>query len=440
MSLPGWVMTESRDALSSSRMRMYTHRTGFRLVLLPRPGYARRFGSVCVPYGSIHGEWQDARGFASLPAGTAHYLEHCVFSKEAEESLLLRLAALGAEANAYTSHTHTMYYFTAVEGFEEALFAYFDAVTAPILDQARVEAERGIILSEIDMYADDPDSRAYTTLLESMYSRHPVRIDIAGTTESVARITAADLQRVADHFYRPSSLMVTVVGDVDEHHILSALDQRMETTTPILPKGKAHVESPAISQTEVALHMDVGTDSFLVGFKDPLVLPATPWEGLPLVERKLTGRLLAESLIGPSSYAYQAMYEQGVLNDTFEFQYICEHDFAYLIAGGETSKPRQAAAMLIEALQKAMREPLDPDLFDMQKRVASGQFLRSMDHVRACGMAVARSLLDRVDFFDYPTVYDRINAQQAMESMRFLADPANAARVYVTHRFEEGRS
>ena len=438
MSLPGWVLTEKIDPLSGTRIRSLTHCSGFRLILLPRPGFARRFGSICIPFGSVHGTWRDARGKVEIPPGTAHYLEHCVFSKEEGGGLLSRLSSIGADANAYTSHTHTMYHFTSVERFNEALFTYFDAVMAPPLTDRRVEEERGIILSEIGMYHDDPDSRAFTTLLEGMYGNHPVRVDIAGTPDSVGRITATDLKTVADAFYRPSAATVTLVGDLDEASILEGFDARMDATSVPLPLPEPVEEGPSIPLRETTLHMDVGASSFLIGIKDPHVLPDSPLDGLALVERKLAGRLLTESLLGPSSSLFNDLFARGILNDSFGFQYICERDFAYLVAGGESENPGETAALVIEAFRQALGIGVDAELFEMQKRVAAGDFLRSMDQVRSCGMAAARAALDRIDLFEYPAVYDRIDARQAMDSMRFMADPERVAHVYVVQHSEEG--
>ncbi len=438
MSLPGWVLTERTDPVSGTRIKTLTHASGFRLILLPRPGFARRFGSICIPYGSVHGVWRDARGRVEMPPGTAHYLEHCVFSKEEGGGLLTRLSSIGADANAYTSHTHTMYHFTSVERFNEALFAYFDAVMSPPLTDRRVEEERGIILSEIGMYHDDPDSRAFTALLEGLYANHPVRVDIAGTPDSVGRITASDLKTVANALYRPPAATVTLVGDMEEQTILEGFDARMQESAVPMPQPELVDERPDILLPETTLSMDIGTSSFLVGIKDPHVLPSSPLEGLSLVERKLTGRLLTESLLGPSSFLFSELFSQGVLNDSFGFQYVCERDFAYLVAGGESDRPAEAAERLLEAFRKACGRGMENGLFEMQKRVAAGDFLRSMDQIRSCGMAAARAALDRVDLFEYPAVYDRIDARQAMESMRFMADQSQVARVYVVQHSEEG--
>lgn len=434
MIRPGWCMTEKRDPMSGAVLKMYRHVFGFRLDILPRPGFSRRFGSICIPYGSIHGAWfEDGRRIES-PAGSAHYLEHCVFSKEEGGGLLARLSAAGADANAYTSSTHTLYHFTAVEQFEESLFLFFDAVMDPVLTEARIESERGVILSEIGMYLDDPDSRSYNALLEGLYSTHPVRIDIAGTPETVKTITATHLKEIAARFYRPGAASVTLVGDIDEEAVLEGFERRLNGAGAGVPAVELPDEPAGIARPSQVLRMDVGAPTFLVGFKDSVVLPSRPLDGMDLAERKLSGQLLMECLLGPSSGLFNRLYDRGILNDSFGFQYVCERDFAYLVAGGESAVPEEAADALVTGLAETFSAGIDPGWFDVQKRAAAGDFLRSLDHVRQCGMAAAQAALHNVDLFEYPGVYDRINAQHATASMAFLTDPARVARVCVFGR------
>ena len=49
-----------------------------------------------------------------------------------------------------------------------------------------MQKEQGIIGQEIRMYDDDPGWCATFNLLRCLYREHPVRIDIAGTAESIA--------------------------------------------------------------------------------------------------------------------------------------------------------------------------------------------------------------------------------------------------------------
>ncbi len=132
--------------------------------MIPRTGFSRKFAAISIPFGSVNDSVRTDGGRIRLPAGTAHYMEHCIFSKDENGGLLSRLSSMGANANAYTSFDHTMYYFTSSENFSEILDVYAKAVMEPYLGQDRIDAERDIIIQELKMYKDNPDSRAFNEI------------------------------------------------------------------------------------------------------------------------------------------------------------------------------------------------------------------------------------------------------------------------------------
>jgi predicted Zn-dependent peptidase len=385
--------------------------------------------AVTVPYGSICTTFSDGTETWQVPAGTAHFLEHCVFSRDEGGGLLGRLAALGASANAYTAHSHTMYYFSAIAHFSDALNLYLDAVLNPYLENDRVEAERPVILAELDQYHDDPDTRCYMSLIENLYKDHPVRQDIGGTPESVRAITDNDLKNVWRHFYQPGQLALTLAGDLDEEKILEQLAKRLlvhaaagdtvREAKLVLPTEQA---GPALALS--TLQMDVTTPSFLVGIKDPQLLPGHQLHGRSLVFRQQAARLLFDTMLSPVSPLYDALYGEGLINDSFGFHYACEGSFAFLACGGESAEPEKAAAAVRDGLIRFFGEGIDETQFEIQKRAAAGDFVRSLDSVEHCGMVQAQCNLHQIDLFDYPELYDKMDCATACGMMDFLAEPA----------------
>jgi predicted Zn-dependent peptidase len=432
----GFAGRERRDALTGKVLWTFVHRSGFQVKVLPRPGFSRRFAAVTVPFGSISTGMTDGENHWQIPAGSAHFLEHCLFSRDEQGGLLGRMSALGASANAYTTHSHTLYYFSTVHDFAEGLGIYLDAIMNPQLDSERIDAERPIILAELDQYHDDPDSRSYMRLVESLYHHHPVRLDIGGTPESVAAITPEDLQRAWSLFYHPGRLTLTLAGDFDVLPILKQLDGRLARLSAGENSRQASIllpeEPPALLENQARLSMDVTTSSFLVGIKDPDLLPATPLTGHNLVGRRRAARLLFDTLLSPVSQLYETLYAGGLINDSFGFHYACEESFAFLACGGESDTPEESAAAVVDGLVQAFRQGIDPMVFESQKRAAAGDFVRALDSIEHSGMVQAQCSLDGVDLFDYPAIYDKMDHDTASRMMSFLADPANYATVILT--------
>ena len=63
--------------------------------------------------------------------------------------------------------------------------------------------EQGIIAQEIGMIEDDPEWQVYKRMLQALYRESPARIPVAGSVESISRITAETLYRCHKAFYTP---------------------------------------------------------------------------------------------------------------------------------------------------------------------------------------------------------------------------------------------
>lgn len=142
-------------------------------------------------------------------------------------------ARFGANANAYTSTNMTAYLFSCTSCFKENLEILLDFVTTPYFTSETVEKEHGIIAQEIRMYDDHPFRSMYQTLLESLYEKHNVRINVAGTVESISHITADILYECYRVFYNLSNMMLIVCGDVTVDEVNEVCDKILKKQAPV---------------------------------------------------------------------------------------------------------------------------------------------------------------------------------------------------------------
>ena len=170
--------------------------------------------------------------WTTVPEGIAHYLEHKLFESE-DGDAFARYAKTGASANAYTSFDQTCYLFSCTENFDQSLEILLDFVQSPYFTEETVRKEQGIIGQEIRMYDDAPDWRVQFNLLAALYQNHPVRIDIAGTVESIAQIDAELLYRCYRTFYSLKNMVLTVAGKVTVDQVLAVADRMLKPNTPI---------------------------------------------------------------------------------------------------------------------------------------------------------------------------------------------------------------
>lgn len=179
--------TVIKSARLGQEMVKIKHPSGLTMLLCPMPGYSTAYATFTANVGSVDTGFktQDDDAFVDVPEGIAHFLEHKMFENE-DGDAFAKYAKTGASANAYTSFDKTAYLFACTDRFEESLEILLDFVRRPYFTKESVQKEQGIIGQEIRMYDDDGEWRVQFNLLQALYHNHPVRIDIAGTVESIA--------------------------------------------------------------------------------------------------------------------------------------------------------------------------------------------------------------------------------------------------------------
>ena len=220
-------------------------KNGLRYYILPQGIFEEKMAAVLVKRGANALTWEDAQGRRlSFPQGTAHFIEHKLFQQKWGDAFL-RLTQNGASANAFTDAEKTVYYFSCRKGFAENLRILLDFVQHPYFTEQDTEQEKDIILSEISMYEDDPDWKAYFQMLEGMYAAHPVKNQIAGTAESVREITAETLQCAYETYYTTDSMALICTGNVPVREILRMIGTvkgRESAFRPIPPAEPAEIQ------------------------------------------------------------------------------------------------------------------------------------------------------------------------------------------------------
>ena len=141
----------------------YTHKSGLPVYVFPKKMTAT-YALFATDFGAVDNAPPRA-GMEPLPDGVAHFLEHKLFTNEDGSDAFEEFSALGADANAYTSHTRTVYLFSATDKPLDALDLLVRFVTHPYFTKETVDKEQGIIGEEIRMCQDNPYDRCYYNML-----------------------------------------------------------------------------------------------------------------------------------------------------------------------------------------------------------------------------------------------------------------------------------
>ena len=191
---------------------------GLHIYVDRRRNFQKSYAFFATNYGGMDMRFHQDGRWKDTPAGVAHFLEHKMFDTK-DGNALQDLAANGASPNAFTSSALTGYYFESTEKFFDNLKILLSFVSVPYFTEESVDKEQGIIGQEIRMVEDDPDNQVFYALMECLYDHHPIRVPIAGTQASIAKITAGTLYSCHKAFYNPANMVLTVAGDVDPEQV-----------------------------------------------------------------------------------------------------------------------------------------------------------------------------------------------------------------------------
>ena len=391
-------MTEKniiRSSLAGESCIHIKHSSGLDIYICEMPGFSSVEAVFGTKYGSVNNIFRTEgdSSFTEVPEGIAHYLEHKLFENEDCGAFEL-YAKTGASGNAFTTFDRTCYLFSCTRNYQENLKILLELVQNPYFTQENVDKERGIIGQEIKMTNDRPEWRVFFNMLRCMYHSHPVKIDIAGTEESIAKITPELLYKCYDSFYNLNNMVLSVAGNVEANKVLEVCDKYLK---PCRDKKLEKVfpdEPEDIVQPEIREQQPVGTDIFHLGYK------CRPAAGSEKLKKTVAASMAASLLTDASSEMYQKLLGEGVINSSFTSEVFCGDGYFSVIFSGESpeaDKIRQAVTAEIERINS---EGLNEKDFQRIKKSAYGVLIRELNNVEATAHIMLNSHLEGILPYD----------------------------------------
>ncbi len=170
-----------------------------------------------------------SRDEAADQAGCSHFLEHLLFkgtSRRSARQIAEELDAVGGEMNAFTSKEMTCFYARVLD---RDLPLAFDVLADMVVDARNapedVEAERQVVLSEIDIHVDTPDDLVHSDFSELLLGAHPLALETLGTFDSITRLGRDTIHDYYLDRYRPENLVVAASGNVEHDRVIELTDQ-----------------------------------------------------------------------------------------------------------------------------------------------------------------------------------------------------------------------
>lgn len=404
------------EALGDTYYRV-DHPSGLTIYVYPKEGYSTTYGIIGTRYGSIDTflktEGHEAK---AIPEGTAHYLEHKLFESEELDAFEL-FARTGASANAYTSFDKTCYLFSCASSFPENLHYLLDFVQHPYFTEETVRKEQGIIGQEIRMYQDEPGWQVLFNLLRCLYHDHPVKIDIAGTIESISHITADLLYECYRNFYNLNNMVLAVAGNTTVDEVLTVADK------DLIRKDPVRVERPVIPEPKEPVsdrseeHLAVSMPLFALGYKEHWDTPVRTRK------EKLIADLLLDFIAGEMSPLYNRLLDEGLINTRFGYEYFNGYGYQTCIFEGESKDPDAVASAIREEVLRLQRDGLDPVEFERLRRQSYGRTIMDFNDIDGLANDLVTAHFEGFDLFDDLDLYKNLTVAEAEAQLRAQFDP-----------------
>ena len=355
---------------------------GLKLFIIPKKGFQKTFVTYTTKFGSLDNKFKPhgSDTFVTVPDGVAHFLEHKLFENDDEsEDLFTAFAEDNAQVNAFTSFDRTSYLFSATDHVERNIKRLLTMVESPYFTKETVDKEKGIIAEEIKMYQEQPGYKLMFNTLKAMYDTHPIRVDIAGSVESIYEITKDDLYLCYETFYHPSNMVLFVVGDVDVANIYDVVatheNQRDKEAQPQIVRDPL-IEKATVNESKVTETMKLQSPRLMLGFKNN---PLVDEPDASFVKRDLEMTLFYEMLFGEETDFYQSLLNEDLIDETFGYQFVLEPTYSFSVITSATQYPDKLKALLLTEIENNQGQLNDEEAFSLLKKQFIGEFISGLN-------------------------------------------------------------
>lgn len=373
---------------------------GLKIFLMPfknRKNYSINYMTI---FGAAIDKFKVNGKVCAPPSGVAHFLEHKMFEQETGEDPFEFFSKTGSDANASTGYKSTSYTVEGTNNIEENLEFLLNYVNSPYFTDENVEKEKNIIVEEINMYSDEPESRMYNESSKAIFKRHSMRIDIGGTEESVRKITKDDLYSCYNAFYIPSNMYLFISGNFDAKSILKVIKNNKllneKKNNPVVSVIRPN-EPLEVNKKKIELKLDNVVKPKMI-FTLKISLKDLHFED----KYKF---VLLTTFIYDILYGSASIFKEEALSDNLFTEFVASKmvidDFLLIEFMAESSSPEKLKEKIVEYFNN---KEITKDDVERYKKTYISSYVLSSDRVQSTLNGVIESVVDYGD-----VIYDKIN-------------------------------
>lgn len=379
---------------------------GVRVLTEAMPGQRSTTVGFWVPVGS--------RDEEAGHYGSTHFLEHLLF-KGTKKRTALEIAqafdAVGGESNAATAKESTCYYARVLDSdLPMAMDVIADMVTSAVIDPLELEQERGVIIEELAMDADDATEVAHEHFVAKVLGDHPLARPIGGTPAEIMEISR---EAVMEHYrahYRPSEVIITAAGSLNHDELCAmVLTSLSEAGWDLDPMA---VPEPRRSSEPATIVSVPGIEVINRPVEQASIIIGCPGISGQDERRQVLAVLNAVLGGGMSSRLFQEIREKrGLAYSTYSFS-AAYTDAGYfgMYAGCSPAKASEVIGLLESELDRLAADGItDAELAQAKGQLAGGTVL-ALEDPGSRMSRLGRAEMVTGEFQDIDEALSRVNA------------------------------
>ena len=327
--------------------------------------------------------------------GISHYLEHLLFKgtrKYSLRKLKESIEGVGGSFNGFTSEEATCYLVKLPHRYlDVGLDVLADMVINPLLPALEIEKERSVILEELKMYRDLPQSYVYELLDELLWPAQMLGLSVIGTVESINRIDRERLAGYKETHYSPRNIVVSAAGRLTHTAVVKKAAR--------LFSGLANPHANAFDQVTIEnsrpqLHiLDKGTEQAHLAMGFHSLHRDHPLKHAQGLMHIILGGNMSSRLFNEVREKKGLAYEIGTQVKRFQ------DTGAFLVhAGMDNVKVSDTLAVILKEAGKLTRTLVTENEFKRAKEFYLGQLELALEDTMDCMLWIGEStvMLDRV--------------------------------------------
>lgn len=386
---------------------------GLQVLLVHKPDYQRSLFLLGAKVGGFDIDQNVDGTLVHHKSGLAHYLEHQMFYLDGEDVSEL-FAGLQCSTNAYTSYTETAFYFSTTADVKQPLKLLFDFVENLDVTNKTIEKEKGIILSEYDMYQQSPEQRLFKETLISLYKNHPMKVDVLGSKEDIQNIRMEDLKQFYELNYDPSKLCLVGITGKNTDEIMDWIRECQKDVKSKWDKEISRIfkEEPVeVNRKEFVDTMDISQPFVCVGFK---LKPCS--NVIESIEKDFAVNMWLDSLMGPLNPKFQEWLDRRIFTQFVGAEADFTTDHSYVLFYAQTTNPETFIELVKEQVKK--KTILNEDYQSLRAQAIANN-LRGLNHFDGLANDLLRSHFEN---FDYMDSLNRIQKMSLEKVLSYLDD------------------